>query len=71
MSKTYFTEERIIKKYNKLSASKQVPILYDALDFMQQHNSRSKVRCIALAMGYKNDIGAWDTYYLSEKQENE
>ncbi len=36
--------DRFEKKRNK------VDILFEALDFMQQYNGRSKVQCIALAM---------------------
>jgi hypothetical protein len=32
---------------------KKAEILMDALDYMQQYNGRSKIQCIALAMGYE------------------
>jgi hypothetical protein len=57
--KTY-TSEEIRNKYNKLTNSKQVTILWDALDFMQQYNGRSRFECIALAMGFdSNGDGIW------------
>jgi hypothetical protein len=61
MEKTY-TSDDIRSQYNKLSAPKQVQILYSALDYMQSYNGRSKILCIALAMGYENTEGGDNTY---------
>lgn len=44
--------EEVLDKFNKLSAKKRAEILYDALDYMQQYNSRTKETCICYAMGY-------------------
>jgi len=39
-----------LAKFERLSNPKKVKILYDALDYMEQCNSRSKYDCITLAM---------------------
>lgn len=44
------------KKRNK------VDIMMDALDYMQQHNGRTKIDCIALALGYE-DIEGDNDYF--------
>ena len=36
--------------------------MWDSLDYMEQHNSRSKTECIALALGAV--VGETDTGYL-------
>jgi len=41
--------EAFDKKRNK------VEILIEAMDYMQQHNDRSKTDCVALVLGYRND----------------
>jgi hypothetical protein len=48
-----FTRDEIIGAYNKLPASRQVPILWDALGLMQGYNGRSRIDCIIHAMGYR------------------
>lgn len=40
-------------KYDK--ARNKVEILWQALDYMSQYNGRSKITCIAMAMGYETD----------------
>ena len=57
-----YTSEHIQKEYSKLTKDKKIEVLYEALDFMQQHNSRSRFLCIAMAMGYENWEGDSDTY---------
>lgn len=59
----YISSDEIAKEYSKLSASKQVPILYEAIDIMQQYNGRSRFDCIAKAMGYSNYEGLQNTYF--------
>lgn len=59
----YVSSDEIAKEYSKLSASKQVPILYEAIDIMQQYNGRSRFDCIAKAMGYSNTEGLNTTYF--------
>ena len=49
------TSNEISKEYESLSSNKKLNILYDALDYMQQYNGRSKFLCIAMAMGYVQD----------------
>jgi hypothetical protein len=58
----YYTDDHIMKEYGALSLKKKNDILYDALDFMQQYNGRSKFLCIAMAMGYDNYEGENNTY---------
>ena len=57
-----YTRNQLLLKYNKLSATKQVPILWEALSYMQQYNGRSRMDCIAFAMG--------DSLGLEEIEEN-
>jgi hypothetical protein len=59
----YVSSDEIAKEYSRLSASKQVPILYEAIDIMQQYNGRSRFDCIAKAMGYSNMEGLNTTYF--------
>ena len=47
------TKEEIQNEFN--NSSDKVGILYNALDIMQQYNGRSKLDCIAIAMGYEVD----------------
>lgn len=42
----------------------KVEILWDALEWMQQHNCRSRTDCLALALGYKVID---DNRYLKER----
>lgn len=53
MSNT-FTEQELIEKFNNLTSSQRAIILFEALDYMQQYNGRSKTTCICLAMGFKH-----------------
>lgn len=59
----YVSSSFIQEEYGKLSLAKKNEILYEAIDIMQQYNSRSRFYCIARAMGYKNDEGYDSTYY--------
>lgn len=63
MTTKYYSSSEIEAEYNKLSAIKQVNILWVALDYMQQYNGRAKFKCIALAMGYDNYEGLQNTYF--------
>lgn len=62
MAIEYFTSEQITKEYDNLSAFQKCKILYEALDYMQQYNGRTKFLCIAMAMGYRNHEGKYNTY---------
>lgn len=42
----------VLAKFNQLSWKNQANVLYEAIDFMQQYNGRSRADCICLAMGY-------------------
>lgn len=53
----YLTSEEINKKFHSLTKNKRIGVLLDALDYMQSYNGRSKILCIALAMGYENYEG--------------
>jgi len=61
--KHYTDLSEIIKDFNRQTKVKKILILGEALDYMEQNNSRSKFTCIALAMGYKNDEGEKNTWY--------
>ncbi len=65
MTTTGITQNEILAKYNKLPSTKQVPILYEALNYMQQYNGRSRADCVCLAMGYQYEIST-DDYSKSE-----
>ena len=62
MKDKYYTSAQITNEYNKLTKDKKMSVLYDAIDYMQQYNGRSKFLCIAMAMGYDNYEGGSDTY---------
>jgi hypothetical protein len=50
-----YTSADINTKFHKLTASEQVAILHEALEIMQSYNGRSKLVCVAMAMGYEYD----------------
>lgn len=47
------TVNEIMLEFSKLPCNKKVDILINALDEMQSYSGRSKMTCIALAMGYE------------------
>lgn len=58
VSKTkYLTSSEINEKFNSLTKDKRIEVLLEALDYMKSYNGRSKILCIALAMGYDNYEG--------------
>jgi hypothetical protein len=59
----HYTSEYISKKYNALSLKEKTIVLYEALDYMQQYNGRSRFMCIAMAMGYDNFEGDSKSYF--------
>jgi hypothetical protein len=59
----YYTESEITDKFHKLSKAKQAEILWDALDYMQQYNGRTRFLCVAMAMGYDNIEGDRKSYF--------
>tara|TARA_R110000796_G_scaffold146955_3_gene263693 strand:- start:1600 stop:1833 length:234 start_codon:yes stop_codon:yes gene_type:complete len=63
----YYASKEISTEFYKLTQNKRIEVLYDALDYMQQYNGRTKFMCIAMAMGYENYEGANNTYYKSSK----
>ena len=58
----YYTSEQISNEFEKLTNDKKISVLYDAIDYMQSYNGRSRFLCIAMAMGYDNYEGRSDTY---------
>jgi hypothetical protein len=58
----YYTSEQISNNFEKLTKDKKISVLYDAIDYMQSYNGRSRFLCIAMAMGYDNHEGRSDTY---------
>lgn len=56
-STKYFTSSEINEKFHSLTKNKRIEVLLEALDYMQSYNGRSKILCIALAMGYDNYEG--------------
>lgn len=60
--KIHYTSKNIQDQFNNLTKDEKIIVLYEALAFMQQHNSRSRFMCIAMAMGYENWEGESDTY---------
>lgn len=59
----YYTSGHIHHEYNSLSPSHRIDTLWEALDYMQAYNGRSKILCIAMALGYDNNEGEDDTYF--------
>ena len=59
------TNDDILSKFNNLTKTQAISVLYDALDFMSEYNGRTKLFYIGLAMGYKNTEGLSDTWTLS------
>jgi len=59
----YYTSTQISTEYEKLTLRAKIGVLMEALDYMQQHNGRSKFLCIAMAMGYDNYEGETNTYF--------
>lgn len=58
MKKTkFYYGEQIEEKFDKLSAIKKVAVLEVALSNMQFANWKSRIMCIAEAMGYENKLG--------------
>ena len=54
----------ILKEFQSLSYRRQVDILFNAIDYMQQYNGRSRSYCICLAMDYEfiEDENMWIKY---------
>jgi len=59
----YYTSEEINKKYAALSLKEKNEVLYEAIDYMQSYNGRSRFLCIAMAMGYDNYEGDNKSYF--------
>lgn len=51
----YLTADQLQKKWSKLTKDEKIETLYEALDFMNQYNGRTRFQCIAMAMGYEID----------------
>lgn len=59
----FYTTEYVSKKYASLSLKEKNEVLYEAIDYMNQYNGRSRFLCIAMAMGFDNDEGNENSYY--------
>lgn len=62
MKTKYYSSEHIENEFQKLSKVNKIDVLLDALDYMQEYNGRTKLLCIAMAMGYDNIEGEGDTF---------
>jgi len=62
-----YTSTEIHREFLDLSLEKRNKILYDAIDYMQSYNGRSRFLCIAMAMGYENYEGDSISYFKNEK----
>ena len=62
----YFNQNQINQEFMELTPNARVEVLMDALNYMKQHNNRSRILCIALAMGYQNYEGREDSYYKED-----
>ena len=58
----YYSSNELLMEFNSLNAKQTVSVLYDALDYMEQYNGRSKFTCIMMAMGYQNTEVEADTW---------
>ena len=63
MKTKYYTSDEISKKYAALSLKEKNKVLYEAIDYMQSYNGRSRFLCIAMAMGYDNYEGDNKSYF--------
>lgn len=61
-NKKYYNEDDIRMEFNKRAKYEKIAILFNALDLMEQFNGRTKIYCIAVAMGYENIEGLYNTY---------
>ena len=58
----YYSSNELLMEFNSLNDKQTVSVLYDALDYMEQYNGRSKFTCIMMSMGYQNTEGEADTW---------
>lgn len=63
MATKYFTSAEINVEFNNKTPEQRESILYQALDYMQAYNGRTKLKCIAMAMGYDNTEGLDNTWF--------
>lgn len=59
----FYTQQEIVGKFDRLSKDKKISILHSAIDYMAQYNGRSRILCIAMAMGYDNNEGDSKSYF--------
>lgn len=52
MAKKYYYDNYISNVFNRKTKDNKIDILYEALDYMQSYNGRSRLDCVALAMGF-------------------
>tara|TARA_R110000782_G_scaffold9407_2_gene30312 strand:- start:3018 stop:3218 length:201 start_codon:yes stop_codon:yes gene_type:complete len=58
----HYNQEDLLSQFYEFKYKKQSIILYDAIDYMQQYNGRTRLTCIFMAMGYKNYEGENNTW---------
>jgi len=56
------TPLEIEEMYANLTRLKKINVLWEALDFMQQYNERTRFDCVAMAMGYQDIEGLGKEY---------
>lgn len=61
-------DERLYELLLKLPRRNLVHIMWEALDLMQQYNGRSKMYCIAMAIGAKEDSKQDGKYSIPSAQ---
>lgn len=62
-----YNGDQVLEKFNSLTKDEKINVLDSAIDYMQSYNGRSKLTCIALAMGFENTEGGWTTFTLKSK----
>lgn len=60
--KKYYSNSELLIEFTMLNDKDTASVLYDALDYMQQYNGRSKSTCIIMSMGYENTEGEHDMW---------
>ncbi len=63
-----YTSTEISDSYQKLTKDKKIEVLYEAIDYMQSYNGRSRFLCIAMAMGFDNREGDDISFFKRNEQ---
>ena len=59
----YYTYQELAEKYNKMIYKDKCAVLFEAIDYMEQSNTRNRHQCIFMAMGYRNEEGESNTWH--------